>query len=258
MIPFTDRKRREAGTKPSRGCLRLVVCTAFLASLPAWAQDAGDGPPASVKPNPLGVLDTSKFNDKISVSPYPELLKGPLPSAGEAEPEPPQPAPAVDPEASAPQAAPAPAGQDTTSAGLPTGSVAEPAAAPSTDKVPSAAVIPATPSPPEPSTTTISKDHDKAWAPVQQPIDTVDAQRFRQKARAAIAIGDIAAARALLDGLAARHDPEASFLMAQTYDPTKLSEWGVIGVEGDSDRASNFYRRASEGGYPAPGNGSFK
>ena len=335
MIPFTDCKRHRAGDRSRCGDWLLACIALGMTCATACAQDAGsDGTPA--KPNPLGVLDTSKFNDKSLVSPVPELLKRPFPSSADDLPSPdvptPSPIPEADPQspptsdaaasaASAPAApdpvsptpaavapappdppalvqttpapatpaptalapaalapvlapatsvpavpapavpdptVPAPAVQDPTSAALPTGSVAAPPVWPVPSPSPAPSAVPTALPKEDSGFTPVTKEHDKAWSPVEQPIDTVDAQRFRRKARAAIAIGDIAAARALLDGLAARHDPEASYLLAQTYDPHKLGEWGVVGVEGDASRATNYYRRASEGGYPAPGNGSFK
>ena len=356
LIPFTDCKRHRAVDRSRCGDWLLACIALGMTCATACAQDAGsDGAPA--KPNPLGVLDTSKFNDKSLVSPVPELLKRPFPSSADDLPSPdvptPSPIPEADPQsppasdaaataASAPAApdpvsptpaavapappdppalvqtapapatpapatpapatpapaalapsalapavlapailapavpasavlapaapaptvpastVPAPAVQDPTSAALPTGSVAAPPVWPVPSPSPAPSAVPTALPKEDSGFTPVTKEHDKAWSPVEQPIDTVDAQRFRRKARAAIAIGDIAAARALLDGLAARHDPEASYLLAQTYDPHKLGEWGVVGVEGDASRATNYYRRASEGGYPAPGNGSFK
>ena len=56
--------------------------------------------------------------------------------------------------------------------------------------------------------------------------------------------GDILAARAMLDDLVSRDDPDALFAMAETYDPNILSAWNLSQVNADPDRAKVLYKRA--------------
>jgi hypothetical protein len=41
---------------------------------------------------------------------------------------------------------------------------------------------------------------------------------------------------------------EASFALAETYDPLTLSKWGSYGTHGDASRALDLYARALAGG----------
>jgi hypothetical protein len=41
---------------------------------------------------------------------------------------------------------------------------------------------------------------------------------------------------------------EASFALAETYDPHILSSWGTYGTRGDASKARELYAKASVGG----------
>lgn len=82
------------------------------------------------------------------------------------------------------------------------------------------------------------------------------AARLKSKARAALQDGDVAVARALLKAVAVHRDPEATFLLAQTYDTQMLSQWGVIGVEANQGKAAGFYEQARRDGYVSSPDGA--
>jgi TPR repeat protein len=42
--------------------------------------------------------------------------------------------------------------------------------------------------------------------------------------------------------------PQASFALAETYDPLVLRKWGALGTLGDSAKAREFYARAQAAG----------
>lgn len=62
--------------------------------------------------------------------------------------------------------------------------------------------------------------------------------------------GDIAGARLILARLDRAGNGQASFTLAQTYDPVMLKRWGVLGVEPDAKKALQFYHRALREGVP--------
>jgi hypothetical protein len=57
-------------------------------------------------------------------------------------------------------------------------------------------------------------------------------------------LGDIGAARVVLERAAADDDGIALFALAETYDPAVLSEWGTFGTKGDPAKARELYTRA--------------
>jgi hypothetical protein len=65
------------------------------------------------------------------------------------------------------------------------------------------------------------------------------------RARAAIAAGDVEAARTSLEGLVAEGNPTALMLLAETFDPNMLAAWSVRGVIADPAIARELYRRAA-------------
>jgi TPR repeat protein len=60
--------------------------------------------------------------------------------------------------------------------------------------------------------------------------------------------GDIGSARVVLQRAAEMGDAQASFTLAQTYDPLILFKWGTYGTRGDATRALDLYARALAGG----------
>jgi hypothetical protein len=68
------------------------------------------------------------------------------------------------------------------------------------------------------------------------------------RARAQIRLGNVAAARALLEHVEASEDRDALFALAETFDPQALRRWGVVGTRPDPGRAASLYRRAAAQG----------
>ncbi len=64
--------------------------------------------------------------------------------------------------------------------------------------------------------------------------------------------GNVVFARVLFEELAARGSARAAFAVAQTYDPAVLQQIGVVGIQGDVEKAKSWYRKAAELGNAAP------
>jgi hypothetical protein len=69
-------------------------------------------------------------------------------------------------------------------------------------------------------------------------------------ARARATTGDVLVARTLLARADAARDAAALFLMAETYDPARLADWGVDDVPADPVRARALYAAANALGHP--------
>jgi len=78
--------------------------------------------------------------------------------------------------------------------------------------------------------------------------DPLEAARLMARARALVAQGNIAAARLVLERAAETGSAEASFALAETYDPIVLSKWGTSGTRGESGKARELYTKAQAGG----------
>jgi len=68
------------------------------------------------------------------------------------------------------------------------------------------------------------------------------------RARALLGQGNIAAARFVLERAAETGSAQASFTLAETYDPVILSTWGTYGTLGDATKARELYAKAHAGG----------
>ena len=66
-----------------------------------------------------------------------------------------------------------------------------------------------------------------------------------ERARGLIRLGDISGARLLLERAQARNARNATFLLAQTWDPAMLRRWNVRGLRADPDLARSLYARAA-------------
>lgn len=66
-----------------------------------------------------------------------------------------------------------------------------------------------------------------------------------ERAKDLIRRGDISGARRLLEHAQARNTPNATFLLAQTWDPALLRRWNVRGLRADPDLATELYARAA-------------
>jgi hypothetical protein len=81
------------------------------------------------------------------------------------------------------------------------------------------------------------------------PVKTLDADTLAglmTRAKGLMAIGDIAAARLLLERAANAQDASAAFLLAQTYDPAVLGTSDIRSITADAGAATDWYRRAAQ------------
>jgi hypothetical protein len=72
--------------------------------------------------------------------------------------------------------------------------------------------------------------------------------RLMARASALLAQGNISAARAVLERAAVAGSAQASFTLAETYDPRILPKWRVYATRGDATKAREFYAKAEAGG----------
>jgi hypothetical protein len=75
-----------------------------------------------------------------------------------------------------------------------------------------------------------------------------EAARLMARASALLAQGNIGSARIVLERAADTGSPQASFMLAETYDPVILSSWGTYGTRGEATKARELYARAHAGG----------
>jgi hypothetical protein len=86
------------------------------------------------------------------------------------------------------------------------------------------------------------------------PSKTLDAETLAAlmtRARSLLALGDIAAARLLLERAANARDATAAFLLAQTYDPAVLGVRDTRSITPDPVMARDWYRKAASFGSAA-------
>jgi hypothetical protein len=94
----------------------------------------------------------------------------------------------------------------------------------------------------------------EAAAPQQPATVNVKAQgspeatRLIARASALLGQGDIGAARTVLERAAETGSAQASFMLAETYDPGILSAWGTYGTRGEVTKARELYAKAHAGG----------
>jgi len=77
-----------------------------------------------------------------------------------------------------------------------------------------------------------------------------DPEVARLVARASMLLGqgDIGSARIVLERAAETGNAQASFALAETYDPLVLRRWGAYGTLGDAAKARDLYAKAQAGG----------
>jgi len=83
------------------------------------------------------------------------------------------------------------------------------------------------------------------------PSKTLDAETLAAlmtRAKSLLALGDIAAARLLLERAANAQDASAAFLLAQTYDPAVLGVRDTRSITADPVMARDWYRKAASFG----------
>ena len=71
------------------------------------------------------------------------------------------------------------------------------------------------------------------------------------RASALLAQGSIGAARVVLERAAETGNAQATFALAETYDPNVLATWRTYGTRGDAAKARDLYARAYDGGIKA-------
>ena len=75
-----------------------------------------------------------------------------------------------------------------------------------------------------------------------------EATRLVARASALLGQGDIGGARTVLERAAETGSAQASFMLAETYDPGILSAWGTYGTRGEVMKARELYAKAHAGG----------
>ena len=83
------------------------------------------------------------------------------------------------------------------------------------------------------------------------PSKTLDAETLAAlmtRAKSMLALGDIAAARLLLERAANAQDATAAFLLARTYDPAVLGVRDTRSISADPVMARDWYRKAASFG----------
>ncbi len=81
--------------------------------------------------------------------------------------------------------------------------------------------------------------------PVETARPTLRVDPLVERARGLIRLGDISGARLLLVRAQARNAPNATFLLAQTWDLDMLRRWNVRGLRADPDLARSLYAKAA-------------
>jgi chromosome segregation ATPase len=89
-----------------------------------------------------------------------------------------------------------------------------------------------------------------ASATRSEPDPQIAAEVARLVARASVLLGqgDIGSARLVLERAAEEGNAQATFALAETYDPLVLRKWGAYGTLGDVAKARNLYAKAQAGG----------
>ncbi|WP_152536001.1 hypothetical protein [Bradyrhizobium sp. Ai1a-2] len=84
--------------------------------------------------------------------------------------------------------------------------------------------------------------------PTAADQEKAEAARLIARASALLSQGNIGAARTVLERAAENGNAQASFMLAETYDPVVLSAWGTYGTRGEAAKARELYAKAHSGG----------
>ena len=84
--------------------------------------------------------------------------------------------------------------------------------------------------------------------PAAETQDSPDVARLLARASTLLGQGNIGAARIVLERAAETGSAQASFALAETYDPYILATWRTFGTRGDVMKARDLYARAYDGG----------
>jgi TPR repeat protein len=80
---------------------------------------------------------------------------------------------------------------------------------------------------------------------------SAETARLLERASALLREGNIGAARVILERAAEMGSAQATFSLAETYDPLILATWRTIGTRGDATKARELYAKAYDGGIKA-------
>ena len=94
----------------------------------------------------------------------------------------------------------------------------------------------------------VARTANEAAAPRSRTLDAETLAAMTTRARRLLALGDIAAARLLLERAANAQDATAAFLLAQTYDPAVLGVGDARSIAPDPEKAREWYRKAADFG----------
>jgi hypothetical protein len=86
--------------------------------------------------------------------------------------------------------------------------------------------------------------------PAARKLGADELATLLKRAKSLIAIGDIAAARLLLERAADAQEASAALLLAQTYDPAVLGTPDMRSITPDPAMARDWYRKAAQFGSP--------
>jgi hypothetical protein len=111
---------------------------------------------------------------------------------------------------------------------------------------PSAAPPAPSVAPPAPSAATQAAPPAAPPAPQARRLDPDELSALMKRANSLLAIGDIAAARLLLERAADAQEADAALLLARTYDPLVLGTKDARSITSDPALARIWYRRAAE------------
>ncbi len=78
--------------------------------------------------------------------------------------------------------------------------------------------------------------------------DAAEVAKLVARAGVLLGQGDVGSARIVLERAAETGNAQASFNLAETYDPLVLAKWRTYGTRGDATRARGLYARAQAGG----------
>jgi TPR repeat protein len=94
----------------------------------------------------------------------------------------------------------------------------------------------------------VPRTGNEGAAPPSKALDAETSAALMTRARSLLALGDIAAARLLLERAANARDATAAFLLARTYDPAVLGVRDTRSVTSDATMARDWYRKAASFG----------
>jgi hypothetical protein len=81
-------------------------------------------------------------------------------------------------------------------------------------------------------------------------LDPEEVKFLRKQGEQFAAAGDLVTARILLQRAAEAGDAAAAMALGATYDPNVLAKLGVVGMNGDVEKARSWYRKAESFGSP--------